>query len=310
MGLKSSPAYRGRFAPSPTGDLHFGSLVAAVGSFLRARSQDGTWLVRLEDLDPPREVPGAGARILAALGAFGMASDEPVLQQSTRTGIYERAVLRLLDEGEAFECRCSRSELGGGPHRACVPHPPGSARAPAIRVRAPDAEIAFVDALQGERRQNLARDVGDFVVRRADGWHAYQLAVVVDDAAQGITEIVRGADLLDSTPRQVHLQRLLDLPTPAYAHLPLALDAEHRKLSKQHASTPVDPLDPMPALRRALEFLGLASDAIAGGHPAAVLAHAAARFSFDRVPRADRVVADAATRRAATPLESRHTEED
>ena len=294
--VKSSPRYRGRFAPSPTGELHFGSLVAAAGSWLRARAEGGTWLVRIDDLDPPREVPGAARRIVDALAAFGMSSDEPVLRQSARTGLYEAAVARLLESGAAFECRCSRSELGGGLHRACVAHDADADRTPAIRVRAPDVEVAFTDALQGERRQNLARDVGDFVVRRADGWHAYQLAVVVDDAAQGVTEVVRGADLLDSTPRQIHLQRLLGLPTPGYAHLPLALDEGLRKLSKQHASTPVDPADPLPALRRALEFLGVPRDRISGTTPAAMLAQACRAFSFADVPRADRVVAGVAAR--------------
>ncbi|MBS0556056.1 MAG: glutamyl-Q tRNA(Asp) synthetase [Proteobacteria bacterium] len=228
--------YRGRFAPSPTGQLHFGSLVAAVGSWIRARSQNGAWIIRMEDLDPPREVPGAAADILETLAAFGMESDEPVMFQSRREAAYAAAFERLKALDAVFPCWCSRAELEpfGGIHRACVATR-DPARAPAWRVR---------------------DEVGDFVIRRVEGWYAYQLAVVVDDADQGITEVVRGADLLDSTPRQIHLQRLLGLPTPAYLHLPLALDADGRKLSKQDRAQPVDRTDPLPALRAALRFLG------------------------------------------------------
>lgn len=287
----SSEVYRGRFAPSPTGDLHFGSLVAAVGSWLRARSRRGAWLVRIEDRDPPREVDGAAARIVATLAAFGMASDEPVVSQSGRTGLYEAAAARLRTAGEAFECRCSRSGLAGALHHRCVASAGADERAPALRVRSPDTEICFEDVLQGRRCQNLARDVGDFVVRRSDGWFAYQLAVVVDDAAQRITEVVRGADLLDSTARQIHLQRLLGYSTPQYLHLPLVLDAERRKLGKQLRSTPVDPADPMPALRRALAFLGQDDPAAhTAPTPALALSAASASFSLERIPRADRTV--------------------
>lgn len=287
--MPPNPAYRGRFAPSPTGDLHFGSLVAAVGSWLRARAQGGTWLVRIEDLDPPREVPGSGERIVQTLAAFGMDSDEPVLRQSGRGAAYAAALERLLALDAAFACRCSRSELGEGAiHRRCVATSAGTARDPAWRVRAPSARVGFDDAIQGRFEQDLARDVGDFVVRRADGWWAYQLAVVVDDAAQGITEVVRGADLIDSTPRQIHLQRLLGLPTPAYAHLPLALDAGGTKLSKQDQSLPVDPRDPLPALRAALGFLGQPLPGTRRATtPARLLQAAAEGFDLARVPRAN-----------------------
>jgi glutamyl-Q tRNA(Asp) synthetase len=256
-----SNCYRGRFAPSPTGDLHFGSLVAAVGSWLRARQQGGTWIVRIEDLDPPREVPGSAARIVDTLAAFGLVSDEPVMRQSDRQQAYERALELLLQRSALFACTCSRSDLGpGAMHRGACLSPPDASRNPALRVRVDDATIGFDDAVQGPQRQDLGRDVGDFVVRRVEGYFAYHLAVVVDDAAQGITEIVRGADLLDSTPRQIFLQRLLNLPTPRYAHLPLALDESGAKLSKQSRSAPVDPRDPLPALWRALRFLGLEQD--------------------------------------------------
>ena len=252
-------AYRGRFAPSPTGPLHFGSLLAAFGSWLLARHAGGEWLVRIEDLDPPREVPGAAERQLAALAGFGLVSDRAPVRQSERYALYQAALDRLLDAGAAFPCPCSRSELAAqaGIHRRCVAT---ILRAhPGYRLRVPDAAtVAFEDGLQGRIEQDVARDVGDFVLRRADGYWAYQMAVVVDDAVQGITDVVRGADLLDSTPRQILLQRALGLPTPRYLHLPLVLDADGRKLSKSSAALPVDPADPLPALRRCWSLLGQA----------------------------------------------------
>ncbi|MBU6200159.1 MAG: tRNA glutamyl-Q(34) synthetase GluQRS [Xanthomonadaceae bacterium] len=272
--------YRGRFAPSPTGSLHFGSLVAAVGSWLRARSQNGVWIVRMEDLDPPREVPGAAADILETLAAFGMESDEPVMFQSRRAFAYAAAFDRLRALDCVFACWCSRAELESGSaiHRGACIAPSDPARAPAWRLRVPDATIAFDDAGFGSQAQNLRNTVGDFVIRRVEGWHAYQLAAVVDDAEQGITEIVRGADLLDSTPRQIHLQHLLGLPTPEYLHLPLALDADGRKLSKQDRARPVDRTDPLPALRAALVFLGQRIPP--ASTPAAVLSTAARDFDL------------------------------
>ena len=278
-------SYRGRFAPSPTGQLHFGSLVAAVGSWLRARQAGGRWLLRMEDIDPPREVPGSAAAILAALPAFGLLADEPVLYQSDRRAAYDAAFARLRGIGAVFPCWCSRSGLANvGLHRdgRCAGAPdPG--REPAWRLRAPDVEIAFDDALQGPQRQNLREAAGDFVIRRVDGLYSYQLACVVDDAHQGITEVVRGNDLLDSTPRQIHLQRLLGLPTPRYLHLPLALDAQGRKWSKSSQAMPVDPADPLPALRRALDFLGQPPPADAGDAPA-LLASASRCFDPARLP--------------------------
>jgi glutamyl-Q tRNA(Asp) synthetase len=251
--------YRGRFAPSPTGALHFGSLVAALGSWLRARRCDGRWIIRIEDLDPPREIAGAAQQQLATLEAFGLVSDEPVIWQHDRHDAYAAALQQLVDDDHAFPCWCSRSDLqaSNGLHRGPCIAAPDTRRAPAWRLRAPDETLGFDDKLLGRYEQRLAEDVGDFVIRRVEGYFAYQLAVVVDDAAQGITEVVRGADLLDSTPRQILLQRYLGLPTPQYLHLPLALDAEGRKLSKQDNALPVQGDDPLPALRRALEFLGL-----------------------------------------------------
>ncbi|MDR7098938.1 glutamyl-Q tRNA(Asp) synthetase [Lysobacter niabensis] len=286
MPLPASAPYRGRFAPSPTGDLHFGSLLAALGSWLLARHAQGTWLVRVEDIDPPREVAGASQRQLDALVAFGLHSDETIVRQSARSALYEAALQRLLDDGRAFECHCSRSDLAasGGVHRQCVAK---SRRAdPAIRLRVPDGTvIVFDDDIQGPQQQDVSREVGDFVLRRTEGYWAYQLAVVVDDAAQDITDVVRGADLLDSTPRQILLQRALGLPTPRYAHLPLVVDANGRKLSKSDAALPVDAADPLPALKAAWGALGQSPDAIAGTDGvAAFLARAQPGFDPACIP--------------------------
>ncbi len=272
--------YRGRFAPSPTGALHFGSLVAAVASWIRARDQDGAWIVRIEDLDPPREVPGAAAHILATLAAFGMESDEPVLYQSTRETAYRAAFENLRENAEVFPCWCSRANLegSGSIHRGACVVAADPARIPAWRLRAPDAIVEFDDSSFGWQTQNLREAAGDFVIRRADGGYAYQLAVVVDDAAQGISEIVRGADLLDATARQIHLQHLLGLATPRYLHLPLAVDADGRKLSKQDRARPVDRADPLPALRAALAFLGQRVPSAAT--PAMLLTRAADDFDL------------------------------
>ena len=249
--------YRGRFAPSPTGPLHLGSLVAALGSWLLARAAGGEWWVRVEDLDPPREIPGAAEHQLSTLAAFGLHADGPITWQSQRSHVYLHALDKLLADGSAFECHCSRSHLAAsnGIHRACVAK---TRRVdPAIRLRVADGTvISFSDCLQGDVTQDVAREVGDFVLKRADGLWAYQLAVVVDDAAQGMTDIVRGADLLDSTPRQILLQRALGLPTPRYLHLPVVLDAGGHKLSKTSSAPPVDASDPLPALRAAWQVLG------------------------------------------------------
>lgn len=282
-----NPPYRGRFAPSPTGPLHAGSMLAAFGSWLLARQAAGEWRVRIEDIDPPREVAGAAREQLRTLEAFGLHFDGEIARQSRRGHLYRAALNRLLAQGLAFECHCSRAELAaaGGIHRRCVATAPRPD--PAIRLRVPDGcEVAFEDAVHGHVAQRVDRDVGDFVLLRTDGLWAYQLAVVVDDAEQGITDVVRGADLLDSTPRQVLLQRALGLPTPRYAHLPLLLGEDGRKLSKSDAAVPVDAADPLCTLRLLWRCLGQAPlPARADTALEAFLACAIDRFRPDRVPR-------------------------
>lgn len=282
--------YRGRFAPSPTGPLHFGSLLAAFGSWLLARHAGGEWLIRIEDLDPPREVAGAAEAQLRTLAAFGLVSDGPVLRQSERSGVYQAALDHLLADGTAFACHCSRSDLAhnGGIHQRCVATAPRAGRERAIRLRVqPGTALTFDDAIQGRVIQDVSAEAGDFVLKRADGYWAYQLAVVVDDAAQGITDVARGADLLDSTPRQILLQRALGLPTPRYAHLPLVVDKSGRKLSKSLAALPIDAGNPLPALRTAWQALGQRQAALASVDTVAnALAAAQDAFVLQRIPSA------------------------
>jgi glutamyl-Q tRNA(Asp) synthetase len=239
--------------------------VAALGSYLDARSQGGEWLVRIEDIDTPRVRPGATEDILRTLEAFGFEWVGPVLLQSNRADLYLDVVNTLVERGVAYPCSCSRREVAAA-STAGVDGPvyPGTCRlgagernpARSVRLRTEPATIEVEDRIQGRVRQQIERDVGDFIVHRADGISAYQLAVVLDDAAEGVTDVVRGADLLHSTPRQVYLQRVLGLSTPRYAHLPVAVDGEGRKLSKSESSTPVDPAHPLPALLKALAFIG------------------------------------------------------
>jgi glutamyl-Q tRNA(Asp) synthetase len=257
--------YRGRFAPSPTGPLHFGSLVAAVGSFLEARAHDGEWLVRMEDLDPPRVAPGAADEILRTLEACGMQWDERVACQSARNDAYHAALHRLRQAGRVYPCSCSRREVADSAVAGMEgPVYPGTCRGGVSQPRKPralrldtrGAEVAFEDVLQGGITCRLEQECGDFVLYRADRVYAYQLAVVVDDAEQGITDVVRGADLLGSTPRQLYVQQLLGLTRPRYAHLPVAVNERGEKLSKQTFAAPVDAARPLPALVAALIFLG------------------------------------------------------
>jgi glutamyl-Q tRNA(Asp) synthetase len=278
--------YVGRFAPSPTGPLHFGSLVAAVASFLDARSHAGKWYVRIEDLDPPREIPGAADSILRTLEHYALTWDGPVIRQSERSDAYAAAIDQLCRSGFLYECVCSRTDieaaLDRGPPGQRVPtdelrypgtcrsRPSASARPHAVRFRVGDETVFFEDGIQGQISTSVAEDCGDFVVKRKDGLYAYQLAVTVDDLAQGITHVVRGVDLLTSTPRQILLQRALLHPTPpqpilgfsdtiAYAHMPLAVDTFGRKLSKSSAAPPFDADhrgDPTRTLWQVIAFLG------------------------------------------------------
>jgi glutamyl-Q tRNA(Asp) synthetase len=260
------PGAVGRFAPSPTGPLHFGSLVAALASVCDARASGGRWLLRVEDVDEPRAVPGAEREILATLLRYGFVHDGPIVRQSERGDRYASALHTLDARGWTYACACTRRDLEGAPLSVAGERIyPGTCRggiAPdrsrhpqrALRLRVGSETIGHVDRLQGAQHQDLAREVGDFVVRRADGLAAYQLAVVVDDAEQGITDVVRGADLLASTPRQIHLQRALGLATPSYLHVPIAIDASGEKLSKQTRARAL-PDDPLPALLEAWRFL-------------------------------------------------------
>lgn len=255
----------GRFAPSPTGPLHFGSLVAALGSYLEARARGGLWLVRMEDVDRPRCKPGHADAILRLLEAAGFEWDGPVMVQSTRSARYAEILERLKAMDAVYPCGCTRAELDGAAEGSDgAPVYPGTCRnglppgktARAWRLRMAGS-IDFDDLVQGPQHQDLPREVGDCVLLRADGYFAYQLAVVVDDAHQGVDHVVRGADLIHSTARQIYLQRLLGWQTPQYAHLPVAVDTDGQKLSKQTHAAPVDARDPWPALRAAAVFLGM-----------------------------------------------------
>ena len=292
--MTSSPR-RGRFAPSPTGPLHFGSLVAALASYCDARAGGGEWLLRIEDVDEPRSRAGAEDAIVRALVRYGFRWDGDVERQSQRTSSYARALEALVAQGRAYACACTRRELEAGVLTAAGERVyPGTCRdgidaaraaraERSWRVRVDDATVAFTDRLQGAQSQALSRDVGDFVVKRADGLFAYQLAVVVDDGAQAITDVVRGADLLSSTPRQIHLQRLLGLPAPAYLHVPVAINAAGEKLSKQTRALAL-PDDALTALLAAWRFLEQPQPSRAPPDVASFWAHAIASWTPSRLP--------------------------
>ena len=293
--------YIGRFAPSPSGALHFGSLVAALGSFLEARAHGGRWLLRIEDVDTPRTVTGAAGGILATLERFGFEWDGEIVWQSRHTSAYAEALEALRAAGTAYPCACSRRELADQPLArdgsrrypgTCRDGLPPGREGRAWRVRA-QGLIRFDDAIQGAQAVDLAADAGDYVVRRADGLFAYQLAVVVDDAAAGVTHVMRGADLLDATARQIHLLGLLGHPIPAYAHLPLATNAAGEKLSKQTLARAIDAHPPPAALLAALRFLGQnPPEALAGAPLAELWRWARAHWSIAAVPRRRQAVAD------------------
>jgi glutamyl-Q tRNA(Asp) synthetase len=256
----NSTGYIGRFAPSPTGPMHFGTLLAATGSYLQARASGGEWLLRIEDVDTIRAVPGMADHMLRTLDLFGFEWDREVVVQSLRDDIYAVALQQLIYDDLIFPCTCSRKQLADADATVY----PGTCRARtlplhrqhALRVRVPDETIVFEDAVMGAQAQKLASECGDFVLRRRDGLYAYQLAVVVDDALQGITEVVRGADLLESTARQIYLQRALGYATPAYLHLPVAMDEHGAKLGKSTGAAVIDVKQPAAVMSRVLAFLG------------------------------------------------------
>jgi glutamyl-Q tRNA(Asp) synthetase len=291
----NSASYVGRFAPSPTGPLHLGSLVAALASWLDARAAGGGWLVRIEDLDRPRCEPGAADTILRQLEAYGLTWDDAVLYQSRRDDAYAAALDALRSQGAVFPCSCSRSQLAQAPRNAegeiiypgsCRQHSRSATTPHSWRVLAQDVSTHFLDRVHGELQQNVAREVGDFIVKRADGLFAYQLAVVVDDAFQGITHVVRGADLLWNTPRQIYLQSLLGLPMPAYAHVPLMTNAAGQKLSKQTLAPALSLAGQSDVLAQALSALGHPPPAdLHGARPAELLAWASAHWHVENVPR-------------------------
>jgi len=288
MTATTSTPYIGRFAPTPSGRLHFGSLVAALASYLDARSVGGRWLMRMEDLDPPREEPGAQAAILNALESYGFEWDGEMVRQSDRHDAYAEVLNRLFNHGLAYACTCSRKQLE--PYHGIYPgfcrNAGHGTEDAAIRLRVPELEYHFIDRVQGEYRQHLGREVGDFVIRRRDGLYAYQLAVVLDDAWQGITDIVRGADLLDSTPRQLYLQELLGLPQPRYLHIPLITQPDGHKLGKSYRSPPLTEDQATPLLLRALRALGQKPGAeLAYASPREVLNWGIAHWDAVLIPR-------------------------
>ncbi|MGB8716591.1 MAG: tRNA glutamyl-Q(34) synthetase GluQRS [Rhodanobacteraceae bacterium] len=279
--------YVGRFAPSPTGNLHLGTLVAALGSWLRARQQAGRWLVRIDDIDPSREHPGASERILAGLELCGLVADQAPLYQSTRIQAYQRALSTLQAQGRVFECWCSRRDLAdaGQLHRdgRCLRGPdPG--RPPAMRLAVEPGEIAFDDVICGPVREDVRETVGDFVLRRADGCWSYHLACAMDEPHMGITEVIRGHDLLPSTARQILIQRLLRLPSPAYGHLPLVMGSDGEKLSKSGNGPELDLSDPATSLRNALVHLGQTPPPARCTTVTSILQTAVAGFDLAAIP--------------------------
>lgn len=289
----------GRFAPSPTGPLHFGSLLAALASYLEAKTQGGLWLVRMEDLDKPREVAGAANHILNTLEKFGLEWDGEVVYQSQRSELYQEALNQIKAKSLIYQCSCSRKEIADSYNQRPVQHGidgliyPGTCRDKsstfkpyAERIKVKDQNISFNDAIQGKIDQNLANQIGDFVLKRADGLFAYQLAVVVDDYLQGVTHVVRGADLLDSTPRQIYLQQVLGYSTPKYAHIPVASNQAGEKLSKQTLATPIDANNAPNLLINALDFLGQTPPQDLSNYKAQeILAWAMQHWALDKIPK-------------------------
>lgn len=256
----SSVSTIGRFAPSPTGNTHFGTLLAATASYLQAKSSQGKWLVRIEDIDVTRSVPGADTAILHTLENYGFEWDGEIVYQSTRTHFYEQALEILIENSRVFPCQCTRKQLTSFPHNVypgtCRHRQLGKNRDDALRLRCDSRQIDFNDGVLGWQHADIDKDCGDFIIKRRDGLFAYQLAVVVDDALQGVTEVVRGVDLLDSTPWQIYLQQLLGYPQPTYLHIPLAIDDAGNKLSKSRGAASIENRPPVDVLLNVLSFLG------------------------------------------------------
>lgn len=294
--------YRGRFAPSPTGPLHFGSLVAAVGSYLQAKSQKGEWCVRIEDVDSPRSIDGASRQIIETLEAYGFEWDGPVIYQQSRLAAYQDALHLLTQKKLTYPCSCSRKEITESSSRGmqdgiypgtCLTRSPKKNKSPAIRIKTDYSVISFNDTVQGLFGQTLRSEVGDFIIFRSDDIFAYHLAVVVDDHEQAISEVVRGSDLLDSTPRQIYLQRLLGFSTPGYVHLPVVVDHHGNKLSKQTFAAPLNPQRPLPTLYYVLMFLGQQPPTdLLEGDIGALWQWATHHWRIDKVPQVRRLPFD------------------
>ena len=299
VGRFANSHYVGRFAPSPTGPLHFGSLIAAVASYCEAKNHGGKWLLRMEDLDRPREMAGASDEILHTLEAFGFEWNGEILYQSQRNDAYAEVLNNLQNKQLVYRCTCTRKEIADSTSnfgidgaiypKNCLQNPIKANSPFAWRVETQDINIHFNDAIQGEITQNLCKVIGDFILKRADGLFAYQLAVVVDDAEQGITHVVRGADLLASTPRQIYLQQLLGLPTPNYAHVPVAVNQAGEKLSKQTLAAPIDATKTN-QLYNALNFLGQAPPShLQAATLADIWQWAHVNWNLSQVPRATKI---------------------
>lgn len=289
--------YIGRFAPSPTGPLHFGSLIAAVASYCDAKANHGKWLIRMEDLDQPRTIPGVADNILSTLQAFGFVWNDEIIYQSQRTAIYATALQTLKQQNIIYPCACSRKEIADSAitsgiegliyPKTCLLHPTKASYTKiAYRIIVPDNTLSFTDQIQGEITQNLAREIGDFIIKRADEIFAYQFAVVVDDAEQGITHVIRGADLLNSTPRQIYLQYLLQHATPHYAHFPIVVNAVGEKLSKQTLAKAIHPKEANKLIFDALNFLGQSPPTVIKNATLDEVWHwAISNWKIDRVPK-------------------------
>ena len=292
--MTKSNVYRGRFAPSPTGSLHFGSLIAAVGSYLQAKHQQGKWLLRIDDIDPPREQKGAADHIIQTLEDFGFEWDEEVFYQNSRQPYYQEVVHSLIKQKRAYPCSCSRSSIlkQTGQLKGNMIYPGFCRNGPleissdyTIRLRCNNEPICFNDAIQGEQIYNLEQSSGDFIIQRRDHLFSYHLASGIDDAEQKITEVIRGADLLNCTSSQLHVQRMLNLSSPHYCHLPVAVNRHGQKLSKQHHAPPINAKNSVELLYKTLKFLGqLPSIELIDANQEDIWSWAIEHWRLDRVP--------------------------